>query len=127
LIQGLRTCSENSIFEHTFRTLEEHHFIREGFSNDFTHWAFSACKEPGLAERLASLDVREFTSVQSVRAQIIHIIEEYSQENPGSGERLVDESFYFCAADVVVLPMPFVARNLREFVDGIARVSMHSV
>ena len=29
LLQALRTCSEGSIFEHTFRTLQEHHFIRK--------------------------------------------------------------------------------------------------
>src|SRR5207302_1682793 len=62
LLEALRTCPEASIFQHTFQTLEEHHFIREGFSNDFSHWAFAACNEMGLAERLAALDVREFTS-----------------------------------------------------------------
>ena len=53
LLESMRNCPEESIFQHTFRTLQEHHFIREGFSNDFAHWAFSACNEPGLAERLA--------------------------------------------------------------------------
>lgn len=47
LIQGLRTCAENSIFEHTFRTLQEHHFIRKGSSNDFAHRTLTACHEPG--------------------------------------------------------------------------------
>src|SRR5271156_2733954 len=41
LLQALRACSENSVFQHTFRTLQEHHFLREGFSNDFAHWALS--------------------------------------------------------------------------------------
>jgi Family of unknown function (DUF5752) len=127
LLYGLSTCSENSIFQHTFRTLQEHHFIREGFSNDFAHWALSACNEPGLAERLASVDVREFTSVQAVREQIIHIVEEYVQRHRRSRDRVVDEPFYFCAADVVVMPTPFVAHNLPEFVDGLAHVSVHSI
>jgi hypothetical protein len=127
LLQGLRTCSEDSIFQHTFRTLQEHHFIREGFSNDFAHWALSACNEPGLAERLASVDVREFTTVEAVREQIIQIVEEHIQKNPRSRERVVDEPFYFCAADVVVLPTPFVAHSLPEFVDGLAHVSVHSI
>ena len=34
LLRALRSCPEDSIFQHTFRTLQEHHFIREGFSND---------------------------------------------------------------------------------------------
>src|ERR1044071_3764958 len=67
LLEAIRTCPDASIFQHTFKTLEEHHFIREGFSNDFSHWAFVACNEVGLAERLAALDVREFTSIPALR------------------------------------------------------------
>ena len=39
LSRSLRTCTDASIFQHTFRTLEEHHFTREGYSNDFAQWA----------------------------------------------------------------------------------------
>jgi Family of unknown function (DUF5752) len=127
LLQALRTCSEDSIFQHTFRTLEEHHFIREGFSNDFAHWAFSACNEPGLAERLAGVDVREFTSVEGVRERIVDIVDAYIQSNPRAGERVAREPFYFCASDTVILPTAFVAHNLPEFADGMARVSVHSI
>jgi len=127
LLQALRTCSEGSIFQHTFRTLQEHHFIREGFSNDFVHWAFSACNERGLAERLAGIDVREFTSVQALREQIVRVVEEYIQSNPASGNRPAREPFYFCSADMVVLPTPFVAHNLAEFGDGLAHVTVHSI
>jgi hypothetical protein len=127
LLEALRTCSEDSVFQHTFRTLEEHHFIREGFSNDFAHWDFSACNEPGLAERLAGVDVREFTSVEAVRNRIAHILDSYIEANARSGERLATEPFYFCASDTVILPTPFVAHNLPEFADGLTRVSVHSI
>jgi hypothetical protein len=127
LLHALRTCSEDSIFQHTFRTLQEHHFIREGYSNDFAHWAFTACNERGLAERLASIDVREFTSVQAVREQVVQIVDEYIQSDQRRGDRPAREPFYFCAADIVVLPTPFVAHNLPEFVDSLARVTVHSI
>lgn len=62
LLDALRECPEDSIFQHTFRTLEEHHFLREAFSNDFAQWVLTACNMPRLAERFAGVDVREFTS-----------------------------------------------------------------
>lgn len=127
LLQGLRICSEASIFQHTFRTLQEHHFIREGFSNDFAHWAFEACNEIGLAERLASLDIREFTSITALRERIINIVEDYVKVNPRARERSAMEPFYFCASDTVVIPTATVARNLQEFVEGIEQVSLHSL
>jgi hypothetical protein len=40
-LDALRVCPDGSIFQHTFPALQEHHFIREGFSNDFAHWAWA--------------------------------------------------------------------------------------
>src|ERR1051326_4840317 len=114
LLEGLQTCPEDSIFQHTFRTLQEHHFIREGFSNDFAHFAFAACNEVGLAERLASVDVREYTSLEALRGRIVSIVDEYLKKNPRAGERAALEPFYFCASDTVVIPTTAVARNLEE-------------
>src|SRR6185369_489237 len=127
LLEALRVVPDDSIFQHTFRTLQEHHFIREGFSNDFAHWAFAACNEVSLAERLASLDVREFTSLPSLRERIIKIVEDYIQQNPRSRERTALEPFYFCASDTIVLPTELSANNLEEFIDTIEKVSLHSV
>src|SRR5947207_5771636 len=127
LLAALRNVANESIFQHTFQTLEEHHFIREGFSNDFAHWAFAACNEVGLAERLASLDVREFTSIRAIRERIVEIVEDYLKKNPRSGDRAALEPFYFCASDTVVVPTPFVARNLQEFAEGLQKVSIHAI
>ncbi len=127
LLAALRICPNDSIFQHTFQTLQEHHFIREGFSNDFAHWAFAACNEVGLAERLASIDVREFTSISDLRQRIVSILEDYLRRNPRARDRAALEPFYFCASDTVVIPTPFVARNLREFTDSLQKVSIHSI
>jgi hypothetical protein len=127
LLESLRTCPESSIFQHTFQTLAEHHFIREGFSNDFSHWAFASCNEVELAEQLAAIDVREFTSIATLRDRLIHIIEVYLQKNPRAATRVAMEPFYLMASDLVVVPTPYVARNLEEFADGLRKVSIHAI
>lgn len=127
LLQALRSCPEESIFQHTFRTLEEHHFLKEGFSNDFAHWAYLELGEVGLGERLASLDVREFTSVGSLRSRLVQIVEEYSSANPKSRERTAATPFYFCSSKTIVVAALRTAANLAEFIDGLRQVSLHSV
>jgi len=127
LLESLRTCPESSIFQHTFQTLAEHHFIREGFSNDFSHWAFASCNEVELAEQLAAIDVREFTSIATLRERLIHMIETYLQKNPRAATRVAMEPFYLMASDLVVVPTPYVARNLEEFADGLRKVSIHAI
>ena len=127
LLQALQTCPDDSIFQHTFRTLQEHHFIRQGFSNDFAHWSLSACLEPALAEQLASVDVREFTAIEGLRGRMIEIIDQFLQSHPKSGTRPANEPFYFCASDIVVLPTPFAPDTLSAFLAGLNQVSVHSI
>lgn len=127
LWQALQTCPDDSIFQHTFRTLQEHHFIRQGFSNDFAHWSLSACNEPVLAEQLASVDVREFTAIDGLRSRMVSIVDEFLQQNPRAGSKPGHEPFYFCASDIVVLPTPFAPDSVRGFVDALRQVSLHSI
>jgi len=127
LLDALHICPDDSIFQHTFRTLQEHHFIRQGFSNDFAHWSLSACNEPSLAEQLASVDVREFTAIEGLRRRMVEIIDEFLQAHPKSGSRPAHEPFYFCASDLVVLPTTFAPDSLRGFLDGLNQVSVHSI
>jgi hypothetical protein len=125
LLAGVRDCSDDCIFQHTFRTLQEHHFIQEGYSNDFAHWAFFACNENELAERLAAVDVREFISVQALRARISEILEDFLASHPQLRDRAAIEPFYFCSSRTVVLPTSLVARNLQEFVNALETISVH--
>ena len=127
LLTALQTCPDDSIFQHTFRTLQEHHFIRQGFSNDFAHWTLFACNEPALAEQLASVDVREFTAIEGLRRRMVEILDEFLHAHNMSGSRPAHEPFYFCAADIVVLPTAFRADTLPAFLDGLKHVTVHSL
>ena len=125
LLHALHTVPEDSIFQHTFRTLQEHHFIRQGFSNDFAHWTLSACNEPALAEQLASVDVREFTAIEGLRGRMSEIIDAFLQKHPHTGSNPAHEPFYFCASDIVVLPTPFAPDTGKGagHVDGSCRLT----
>ena len=127
LLDALRSCPDGSIFQHTFRTLEEHHFIKEGFSNDFAHWAYSELGMVGLGERLASLDVREFTSLSSLRARLIQMVEDFIAQNPNARDHTAETPFYFCSSNIVVLPVELRASNLGEFIEVLKQVSVHSI
>jgi Family of unknown function (DUF5752) len=126
-LEALRACPESSIFQHTFRTLQEHHFIREGFSNDFAHWAYADCNEADLGEKLAGLDVRGFTSIFDLRHRIIEIVEDYIESHPQAATRAARKPFFFCASDTVVMPTAFVAQTLPEFLEAMNHVTIHSI
>lgn len=127
LWQDLQTCPDSSIFQHTFRTLEEHHFIQEGFSNDFAHWVYTDCAQVALGEVLASIDVREFTSLADLRARLVHIVGEFLERTPQVRGVVAVNPFYFCSEQTVVTPTGITASSLEEFIGGLRMVSVHSI
>jgi hypothetical protein len=70
LLTGLEQCSDASIFYHTYQTLGSHHFLTEGFSNDFAQWVLADTNRNDLAEQLAALDIRDYVSIAALSATI---------------------------------------------------------
>jgi hypothetical protein len=127
LLLALRKCSEDSIFQHTFRTLQEHHFIGHEYSNDFSQWTHLGRYEEGLAKDLGDVDIQSFTSIEDLRERIVQIVENYLRREPGSRDRTAVKPFCFCSSETVVMPTPFVAHNLQDFTNAIEQVSLHSI
>lgn len=115
LEQGINECSDGSIFYHTFQSLGRHHFLTEGFSNDFAQWVQSSRNRPALAEQLASLDVREYVSLDALRKDLAQIVGNYCKANPVDATQPGFEPFYFCEATEEKLPLGIEAHNLQEF------------
>src|ERR1700746_186269 len=82
LLSGLEECSDASIFHHTFQPLGSHHFLTEGFSNDFAQWAFADMNREDLAEQLAALDIRDYVSIAALRSDLCRVVQEYCRTQP---------------------------------------------
>ena len=122
-LKGLQQCSDASIFHHTFQTLSSHHFLTEGFSNDFAQWAHADASREDLAEQLAALDVRDYLSIAALRGDLCRVVGDYCNEHRDFAEQTALERFYFCESVEVTLPFGLTARTLEEFRDGIAHLS----
>jgi hypothetical protein len=123
LLKGLEQCSDASIFHHTFQTLGSHHFLTEGFSNDFAQWTLADASRGALAEQLAALDIRDYTSIAALRYDLCRVVREFLREYPEFSRQQTLERFYFCESQQVTLPFGMIARTLGEFHDGVARLS----
>jgi len=126
LATGLQQCSDASIFHHCFQTLGTHHFLTEGFSNDFAQWVLSATNREELAEQLASLDVRDYVSLDELRGDLVRHVSEYCKAYPQIARQPALESFYFCENVDVTFPLGVTARTLEEFAHGVEHLSHSS-
>lgn len=123
LSEGLEHASDESIFYHTYQSLGRFHFLTEGLSNDFAQWTLASLNSNTLAEKLAGIDVRDYTSLAELRGDLRRIVSDYCAVNPRETSQSGFEPFYFCEAIAVTAPLPFEAGTLGEFRDGLAHVS----
>ena len=122
-LKGLQESSDASIFHHTFPTLGIHHFLTEGFSNDFAQWAHADANREDLAEQLAALDVRDYLSIAALRSDLCRVVGEYCAEHPAFSEQAALDRFYFCESVEVTLPFGLTAGTLEEFRNAILHLS----
>jgi len=123
LLAGLENCSDASIFHHTFQTLGSHHFLTEGFSNDFAQWVLADANRNDLAEQLAALDVRDYVSLAALRRDLCRVVADFCSAYPHFAAQSALERFYFCESTEVTVPLGRTAQTLDEFRDGIAHLS----
>ena len=120
---GLQNCSDASIFHHTFQTLGSHHFLTEGFSNDFAQWALTSTNRGDLAEQLGSLDVRDYMSIAELRTDLSRIVGDYCSTHSSVVTQSALEPFWFCEGLEVNAPLGHSATTLEEFRSGLEQLS----
>jgi hypothetical protein len=130
-LNELRVCldqaNDASIFYHTFQSLGRHHFLTEGFSNDFAEWVLNGLNRPVLAERLGGLDVRDYLSIAELRGDLAHMVGEFCDEHPREAEVSAFEPFYFCESAETTVPMGEPAHTMEEFRRGLEGLSHASL
>jgi uncharacterized protein DUF5752 len=121
-------CTDASIFHHTFHTLGRHHFLTEGFSNDFAQWALASANRAELAEQLASFDIRDYVTLAEVRSDLHRMLKEYTDAHPSAARQLALEPFYFSESVEIAVPLSERAASLEEFrscLEGLSHASLY--
>jgi hypothetical protein len=128
LLVHLREVSGSVIFYHTHERYLTHHFRKPVFYNDFAEWTSRALQEEVVAEKLAAIDMLEFTSIRELREAIIATIEEHLRTNGGrSRECPAGDEFHFCRAKSFVMPTGVVAEDLPDFTEKLLHVTNASI
>jgi hypothetical protein len=127
LLVLLKQCSGSAIFFHVFQSYRERHFAIEKYPSDFAQWISTSLDEESLAERLGSLDVRDFTSIRALRESILKIIQDHVEKYPQCGNRLGKTPFFLCQSISVVVPTPYIAWNLEDFHQIMGKIGIRSI
>jgi len=128
LLDGLREVPGMSIYYHTHRFLQQHHYLSPEPPNDFAFWVTGSLGLDALGERLASVDTVRFRSIRALRDKLAGILAEFLDGGRARNtESQEGEEFHFMSARTFVLPTPYEASNLAEFAEVLKKVSINSI
>lgn len=129
LLELLKTVPGSCIYHHTHRFLQQHQYLSPEPPNDFAHWVAESLGEAHLGERLASIDTVQYSTIRSLRNEIVAAVEEYLTSEPSASRRFAreGEEFHFIRSLSFVLPTEYVVYDLREFSDALGKVTVHSI
>lgn len=127
LLDAVRTIPDMVIEHHMVRCALEDHFDLYEFPNDFAHWCWEMLGDRVLAEKLGLVDPYQHQSADSLRAELVNVIEERTWEldrvpwcRPGlelqiMGSRLVayDTGLRFSTPAAMAEALPYL--SLRSF------------
>ncbi|HAX61305.1 MAG TPA: hypothetical protein DCX95_01920 [Elusimicrobia bacterium] len=127
LLEGLKTVPGSSIYYHTHRFLQQHHFLSPEPPNDFAYWVSNILQEEKLGEQLAAVDIIQFKKIRDLRDKFISIIEGYLKKNPVMREAPGEAEFHFMKSVTFIIPTQYTANNLAEFLQAIKKISILSM
>lgn len=127
LLIGIRSVPESSIYFHTHRFLQQHHFLSPEPPNDFAYWVTNGLGDDVLGEKLWSVDTVRFQNVDGLREKLIAILESHVNSQRRTAESQEGEEFHFMASRIFVLRTPHVAHDLTEFAERLGKVSIGSI
>jgi hypothetical protein len=127
LLGGLKSVPISSVYYHTHRFLQQHHYLSPEPPNDFAYWIGDVLNSEELGESFASVDTVSFKNLEELRTEYIKILTDYISK----GKRIFDcedgEEFHFMSCQTFVLPTPYFAHNLREFIQILDKISVSSI
>ena len=127
LLEHLRTVPGSVIYHHTHHFLQQHQYLSPEPPNDFAFWVTESLNNNRLGERLASINTTEFPTIRELREQIIKIIEPEVARKKDQSQAPEGEELHFMRAISFVLPTPYTAVNLSEFLKGLKKVTIGSL
>lgn len=127
LCRHLKEVPEASIYYHTHHFLQQHQFLTPEPPNDFAYWVTRVLQEDLIGEKLMAIDTVRFSSLATLRDAIVTTIENYLQSKPFLRTAPEGEEFHFMKCILFNLPTSYAAKNLKEFLQCLERVSIGSL
>ncbi len=127
LLEGIKQVPGSSIYYHTHKFLQQHHYLSPEPPNDFAFWITNILQEKLLGEQFASVDIIQYKSIADLRKKFIELIENYLKTNKQLRDAPPGNEFQFLKSQSFVLQTKQRSGNLMEFYNIFKDISINSL
>lgn len=126
-LQVIAKVEPEVIFYHLYQAFAKYTLSVPEFPSDLATWASQQLQDSALAEKLANIDLYSFADLESLRAELVRIIEDHLMETPAERAVLPGEEFYFNKAISLVSPTDYQVADLEEFAQVLRQIDTNPI
>lgn len=128
LAAGLEKVDGSSIYHHTYRFYRAHSFLGNTPLSDFAFWVGEDLREGEAAERMESLDLRDYHSIRELRNALLAALDPLREDEERWTRKVPPGlEFHFQRSVSLVFSTGRVARNLEQFTRALEEVDTGSL
>ncbi len=116
-----------SVYHHFWGGLLRPRFDEPEYNNDFAEWVHYALQDNILAERLSVINPDPFVNLESLRQELINIIEQRLDETEAIPWAKPDQQFHFLRSQMVVFDTQVEIQKTEELVEALPKMSVGSI
>ncbi len=98
----LQKAPLESVEHHFWGRLMQSQFDEPEYNNDYASWAYRALHDKQLAERLSMVIPTDFADLESLRQELVEVVEERLDETEIVPWAKADQQFYFLRSQTVI-------------------------
>lgn len=127
LLDGITRVPDSSIYHHTHRFLQQHHYLSPEPPNDFAYWVTEVLVDNPLGEQLSSVDTIQFDRIGSLRERFITILTDHPEQTKRRNDCAPGEEFHFLSSRTFAFPTPYTATDAISFAESLQKVTFNSL
>ncbi len=119
--------SLGSIYHHFWGGLLRHRFDEPQYYNDFAEWVRYALQDGILAERLSIIDPAAFADLESLRQELLEVVEQRLDETEMINMAPLDMQFHFVSSQILVFDTGETIGAPEQLAEAVSKMSVGSL
>ena len=127
LVELIEEVPLDSIYFHTHSYFLRHSYVERVYPNDFAQWVAMEVRDLVLGEQLAVVDPFAFSNLETLRDELLSIIDDHLSRMPIVPRVMYGSAFHFNQSRLMKVPTAVEVSDLRGFRHALAEIEVSAI